>query len=79
MSEHVDHELPAVIGISDQPLSLGIHYEVQQLERNISDKHRTGTCHFRDVNGALPSVDREPHWAIDVERRRSGRRPSNSF
>ena len=40
MQIHVDHPLPTVVGVANQPLAFGINHEIEQLQGDHTDENR---------------------------------------
>src|SRR5271157_4155671 len=69
---HVDHPLPAVVGVANQPLTPGINHEIEQLQGDHTDENRAIIGELRDFDDAFASLDGQPRWPVDSERGRAG-------
>ena len=48
-SVHLEHMLPAVLGIADQFSAPRVYHQVEILQRNLAHEHRDRVGHFQDV------------------------------
>src|SRR5271157_5240822 len=69
---HVDHPLPAVVGVANQPLAPGINHEIEQLQGDHTDENRAIIIELRNFDDAFASLDGQPRWPVDSERDRVG-------
>jgi len=63
-----------MVRIADQSLMLGIHDEVEQLQRNVADEDRTLIRNRRDIDRTKTPLDRQPDRPKNAERCKSGSR-----
>src|SRR5208282_492926 len=69
---HVDHPLPTVVGVANQPLTLRINHEIEQLQGDHTDENRAIISELGDFDDALATLDGQPRRPVDSERGRAG-------
>ena len=67
-SKRVHAPLAAVVGIADQPLSLGVDDPVESFERDLADQDRVFIADLPDIKRTITPLDRQPHRAIYGQR-----------
>src|SRR5262245_59938432 len=68
ISERVDHVLPAVLRVADQPLTLWIDDPVEQFQRHLADQHGGAVRQFHDLADAVSALDAQAHGMKDLKR-----------
>jgi hypothetical protein len=67
MMIHINHEMAVVIGVADQTPVLGVHEEVEALERDIADEDGTFVRELRNIDRGGTPLDRQPDGSVDPE------------
>ena len=54
-----------MIGIADQPATLGVDDPVERFQRDLTDEDGVLIVDLADIKGAVTSLDRQPRGAVD--------------
>ncbi len=71
LNVHVEHPLPAVIGVANQPLALGVDHEIEQLQRDHADQDRAIIGKLGNLDDAIAFLNCQPRRPINAERDRA--------
>src|SRR4051794_22175713 len=62
--EHLHDVVAAVLRVTDQPLTMQVHHEVERLKRYLTDPHREIVGDLSHVQSTLPPLDGEAHGKV---------------